>query len=1563
MLCYALLHLTPVQNFLIGRITHKLSSELKTTVEINHIDIDFFDRLELKGLMVKDRKNDTLLSAGVLTVSISDWFFFKDKPVLHYLALRDATIEMNRHDSVWNYQFVADYFASSDTSKTTKSGFEIDLKELDLANIRFTKIDGWKGEDHIIRLGSMHLLADTFDLKKKRVALRSVELTQPEFIMSDYTGERDRLGLTPVRKKQPIPSGLRWNPDGWVIQAKSVELINGLFGSDKETDRAPYTDQFDGSHLRFGSIRATMKNVLFEKDTLHMQLQLATREQCGFEVKKLAADFRFTPEMMEFRDLDLLTNQSRLQDYYVMRYHSFSDDFSHFLHQVRLEGNFINSYVHSDDIAFFALELKDWNRVIHVDGQARGTIDDLDGKHMLVESGETHIEGDISMTGLPDIDETFIDFNSRDLKTTYADLVRLIPPLGRVTQPDLKQLGRIRYRGKFTGLLSDFVTFGQIETSLGTITGDLNLKLPANAPPVYQGQVATSGFDLGRFTGQQQFGQIAFTGNVTGKGFTLKDLHAAFDGQISRIDYEGYPYQQLKIRGDFNKKLFTGQASIQDPNLQIESLVGTIDLNGAEPEFNFDANLEKAELLPLKLTREAFRLKGKFSFRFTGSDIDDFLGTARVHQASLLHDGKPLSFDSLTLHSSISDGRKSLVLSSNEVDASISGKFKLLELPKAFSVFLHQYYPAYIPATNYNSNDQDFLFEVHTRHVDPYMQLIHHKLAGFDNSTVSGHLQLGTNSFGVKVQVPEFSYDQRRFSNIQLNSNGNFDSLVTRVEVAAIAVNDSLTLPDTRLQIVSAHDTSLVQLNTSGNKALSGASIHARVTTLSDGLNVHFFPSSILLNDRKWQLEKDGEISIHNQQITVDGVKFYQGNQQITIATEPSADRELMNDVVVKLDRVNADDFLPYFLRKPRLEGLVTGEARIEDPFGKPFVNYEVKVDQFRNDGDSIGRISSNGTFDATKKVFSFRAAADNEKLQFDADGMVFTGDSVLDERTKISIRSEKFNLSMLNAYLGDIFSDIKGTANTKDLQLVGYKGHMTFTGSAHINEGSLVVNYTRCKYLFRNESILFNPDEINFGDVEVRDTLGNTGVLHGRMYHEFFDKVEFDNIDFNTDRLLVLNTTKRDNSQFYGKVIGKANFLLNGSADNMVMDISGEPSRQDSSQIYILSGNSVENGEIDYIDFIEFGKEMDASARNKLGSRILVNMNLIANPSCKIDVILDEVTGDVIKGVGTGELRISVGNKEPLTMHGRYDIQRGEYTFNFQTFLQKYFTVNSGSIVWNGDPFKANIDILAQYEASKVDFSNLSSSFRQKEDLRIVAHLTETLLKPVIDFQLQVPEGSPLKNNFEIIKRLEQFQQDKNDLNKQVTSILLFGTFINSNQGFISANSGYNVLASTIGGVVSNAISGFFNRVLQKYIKNLDFSLDVNSSMATVNNTNLQTSVQQLQAAAKSNFVYTLLNGRLIITAGLNLDYNNPYANIGRNTNLLVTPDITAEWILSKDGRVRVVAFNKTNLDVIGQRNRTGASISFRKEADRVLDLFIRTDKKKKLTVKPPPAPAGNRP
>ncbi|MBW7953022.1 MAG: hypothetical protein H3C56_10860, partial [Chitinophagaceae bacterium] len=65
-----LLQTTPVQNWLVGIVTKKLSTELGTEVSIKHVNFSLFNRADIEGVFVADKAKDTLLYAGQLKVRI-----------------------------------------------------------------------------------------------------------------------------------------------------------------------------------------------------------------------------------------------------------------------------------------------------------------------------------------------------------------------------------------------------------------------------------------------------------------------------------------------------------------------------------------------------------------------------------------------------------------------------------------------------------------------------------------------------------------------------------------------------------------------------------------------------------------------------------------------------------------------------------------------------------------------------------------------------------------------------------------------------------------------------------------------------------------------------------------------------------------------------------------------------------------------------------------------------------------------------------------------------------------------------------------------------------------------------------------------------------------------------------------------------------------------------------------------------------------------------------------------------------------------------------------------------
>jgi hypothetical protein len=86
-----------------------------------------------------------------------------------------------------------------------------------------------------------------------------------------------------------------------------------------------------------------------------------------------------------------------------------------------------------------------------------------------------------------------------------------------------------------------------------------------------------------------------------------------------------------------------------------------------------------------------------------------------------------------------------------------------------------------------------------------------------------------------------------------------------------------------------------------------------------------------------------------------------------------------------------------------------------------------------------------------------------------------------------------------------------------------------------------------------------------------------------------------------------------------------------------------------------------------------------------------------------------------------------------------------------------------------------------------------------------------------------------------------------------------------------------------------------------------------------------------------------SLFDNKVLITLGGDLDFRMGSSSAGSQQlgNLQWLPDVTVEIILSKDRKVRAILFSRNNLDItqggIGRRNRQGASISYRKDFDKL--------------------------
>ncbi|GGH74461.1 hypothetical protein HNQ91_004795 [Filimonas zeae] len=1553
LLAWLLLQTETVQNIIVRKVTARLSKDLKTEVRIDHVSLTFFNKMNLEGTLVRDLHKDTLLYAGKLKVRITDWFFWKSRADLKYVGLEDAVIYTNRKDSVWNYQFIADHFASSDTTSKKKKGggLALNLKKVDLKNVNYISNDLWVGERMQVKLGTLLLDADKIDFARGTYQVNDITVDKPYFTIQDFDGLRP-----PKKTGVAVPdTGMYFNAGDILVQAGRIKITNGFFSIGKQK---PNSDPgwFDGSNIVFSDINTLITGYTFIKDTMRANINIAAKERSGLDVKQLKAQFRFTPQIMEFAKLDLRTNKSRVHNYYAMKYRDFNDDMGEYIDSVVMDARFNGSEVHSDDIAYFAPELRTWHKQVTMSGRFNGSVANFNVKDLFIRGGDaTYLSGDFAMKGLPDIDNTNITLTKGTVQTNYANASFWLPPLREVTSPNLKALGNVLFKGDYTGTIHHFTTTGNVSTSLGGFYTNTTLKLPIKGEPAYTGTLVTQQFNLGRFIDEPLIGRVSFNGKVAGTSFDLDKLKTTLDGSFSQFEFNNYAYSDLLFNGDIQKKHFNGEFKANDPNFDFTSQI-QIDLNDSVPHVNVLGDLAKSNLKALHFANQDFRLTGLFDLDFYGLDIDAFMGSAKLLNASLVHDSTRLSFDSLLVTANYDTAnRRVLTVSSNEFDVRVRGQYKLMDLPNSFQLFLNKYFPSYFKAPEVTPKNQRFLVSLQTRDFESYTRVLDPKLSGLNNALLIGGINTQDSGvFYLRTDIPFIKYDNYKLENARIQGRGDSIKLKLTGEVGKVFIGDSLFFPNTTLNIQSEKDHSAIAIKTSANSTLNNAELNADVYTLEDGVRINFQPSSFVVNDKNWILEKEGELVIRQNFASARNVRFTQGFQEMTVETE-EVEGTNNSTLVLKLKDVNLGDFTPLFTKQPRLEGIANGSIHMHDFFGRFKLEGDIKADQFRLNDDSVGVVLLKGGFNSTTGMADFSVKSDNATYKLSASGTYNTKDSS-GAPMEIETDLQEAKVTILNQLLEGLFSNITGVASGK-LRISGNPNSPQLLGSVTLRKGGLKVDYTQVYYYIDSAFIRFEEDGINFGQFGVRDIRNNRGIVRGKLYERGFNNMRFD-FDMSTVKLLLLDTRAKDNQQFYGRAIGKATLSLKGPMDNMRMAITGEVN--DTTHIFIPSSVSKETADADFIVFKRYGTEVQQISSNS-STKLSIDLDLTANNQATIDVILDELTGDVITATGNGRLQINVPATGALSMKGRYNVESGLYNFNFQSFIRKPFILlpNAGSFIeWNGDPYNAILNIDAQYIAERVTLNELLSNqalnlstnkgslMGYRGEVFVIAELRGKLSRPDIGFKIDFPPNSVVKNDNDLQLLLNRIENEPNEMLKQVTYLIVFGSFAPYGEARTGANAGaigLNTISAVVTAELNKLVSNFLYKITGDKSLNFDVGTSYYSSASLFGNTETGNSkLDRQNITLKVN--KSLLDGKLIVTFGSDLDFNLSATQAAQSGNFQWLPDIRVEIVLSRDRKLRAVVFNKSSMDVgsgnavgIGRRNRQGVSISYTRDFEKI--------------------------
>ncbi len=1541
---YFLLKRPAVQTYLTSSIAGSLADELNTAISIQAVDFRFFDKIRLDSIYIEDLNQDTLLYIDRLEADIGVLELMNNKVEIEALSLSDSKIyfHKNETDSFFNFRFIIDALSSEDT--TGSFDWDITFGTIALHNLYFRLSDESAHNLLIIDLPDSRFAFDTTDLAGQNLVLNKGLISKAKVTWSQSP---DSLMVEPEIDYDSLPFP-HLNTSDWRIKAHAFQLKGLEFRLDN-LSQAHDTSGIDFRHLHLADIQLKLTNGAWVKDTIDADIrQLSFIEQSGFTLQKLQTKARITTQLISCDSLLLITPNSRIGQYYEMKYKSFHD-FSNFTEKVKLKADFRHSRVDFRDIAYFAPPLAKRAMVVNLNGMVKGRIDRIRSSDLQVNLGrETSFKGKISLRGLPDIRETFIDLDVVEIKSTPADFRKIFPDF---PAPDnIAALGKSYFNGRFTGFINDFVAFGNLQTSIGRLVSDINMKVDSvdSRNTTYSGKLSAYGFDLGQwYETPDLLGDITLNAAIKGSGIKLGEVNATIKGNIDQFEVNRYNYTRISVDGEFDKKLFSGNLDVADPNLQL-NFKGSVDFNDTIPVLNFRALVSSARLKALQFSDEDYIITTKAEIDLIGDNPDNLQGDISLDTLICRLDSQQFVSKYINIGAASMDTAKFIIFESDIIDGEISGNYTLAKLPDAFMQFLQAYLPSLALDTTQAPPGQNFRFSFTLKDLGKFTRFFYPAISQVEKGEVSGSFNLADNRLLLNGRLGGLNYGTYRLRGLRMFARTNKDQLSYAFELDTFQLNDSIMIDRNKLSATLAHDSILFALRAANESLPNRLDLHGLAYNSRDSLMISLLPSELFINHKKWDIAPGNRITIRqNALFTKD---FYLQQEQQVVALSSSISTNYASNLGLQLNRVELHDILQALnIRDQPLNGHITGTVKLTDIFGNLGLAAYTFIDEFSFEQDTLGNLEmSISSRDLQDSIYA-NIKLDNENRFASLKGWYHVHPDP--DRLDFRIRLGKMPLVYAEQFIPEFIEQTKGHISSA-LYLKGDLKQPELTGTVLLHDAVTTFKFLQTRYAIKDDVIRFSPTSIDIKELTLSDTLENTAALTGSITHQGLRHFNFD-IDIETDELMVLNTTFEDNNLFYGQAFTKGKFSISGPLKNIELYAAARSLK--GTAIYIPISDALDISRHDFITFVRspddvtFKKEIDLTG-------LTMNFDLDVTPDAEIQIIFDEQTGDIIKSTGQGNIKMEITTLGDFNMYGSYTIDRGDYLFTLQNVINKRFRVGKGGTInWSGSPYEARIDINAIYKlrASTIDLLGVQEvaglteeaqkTVRKRVPIELFLNLSGSLLHPNIDFNIEV-SGDEGPVNSQVARRIREIEEDKNDLNKQVFGLLVLNRFIPLE------NTGQGQFISGVNTSVSELLTSQLSNWLSQYRDDIDFDINLYSYKTGLSGGSESDQLfkrRELQVALTKRF----FNDRVSVNIGGNLDVGGEERSTSGNVRgaSTIAGDFILEYKVTEDGKFRVKLFRKSDYDIFAERyNKTGVGFFYRKEFDQLNEFWANYRRKK---------------
>ncbi len=1138
-----------------------------------------------------------------------------------------------------------------------------------------------------------------------------------------------------------------------------------------------------------------------------------------------------------------------------------------------------------------------------------GTLDSLTVSDAYLLVGNSELEAFGGFNPSDEIeDENFslglerLSIDSTDLGSWFPDLT----DIQKAALTDFEIDGQVQ--GSFNKLIGnfDFISErGFVSTSTQVdISDSLSIIISSNFEELNLGSLIQSNIENTNLNGALNLSTNSFDPRTAFGDFNLQLSR----GQLNAFDFDSLNFESTWENGNIQPifEIIAPSAYLDGEGIiQLSDSTSIVELNGSA------AQLDLKGLTAAESLSKAF-VDMNYSISIDGSTIEDAFGQLTIDLPNtVIADDTLKQHQIYADFNSEIDGSKSFRLTSTPIDVSVSGDFDIEEatLLTEFWVsnlnskiqneltFSDSTYSGIEIADSltagieldFNVKDLDLL-----RAYLPNLPQFETHVAGNSNFNLSSESILfnatlldSTVTFGnynadsVSVQVTgSFRYDEpiKSFSNLQIQAN-------------AAEFNSEFISTESLNTILQMRDDSIFIEQNIGSIAGENDFYLDSFAQLSDS-TIKITIDSLSLGNANYQWQSIGNPALtyyKNESLEFDNFEFRNDEESLSfegIFSDQSTDS--VNYLIRNVDLARISGLIN---GRIDFSGILDADFTTKSLTRIPSIQGGLGINAFSIDERVLGDIEVSSLFNSDFNRFDTRVTVSTDSAKYPdyftrterrGQNITFNGyvnapdDGTFaneDSLFYFDLDFESIDLWILPFIAPRVFTEMSGVASGGGSVWGNFED---FDFSVNYDIGTDDAIFFRPRFLdtfyFGLGNITLNrEDGLIFNDLFVIDPSGGSAVLNGTYDLGHLGRIHEMDLTLEMDEFQFLNNNFDPDVAFFGDAYGSSTIRMTGTNLNPVLTTETPVLISDFSRIGIPLLEETEFDEdnkfIRFVENFDFQPNVDPTQISSTNTpiveveedpfdrtfveRFTLDLQFVAQNPMEVQLIFDPITGDQIEAEGIGRLGIRLED-EQLSMFGQFDINGGTYQFvSGEIFTRRFDLEPGGTIIWEGEPANARLDLNAIYEA-RPDINTLSqtrsdldSESSQRVPVELVLNVGGSLTAIENNFFFRLPNNFETRQNSTLNTQIAALNRNEDEKLIQAASFLLMGDFIPSATASTDATNTLTENFSGSGAVLnpllsSQIISPLLSNQINSLLRSDIGSLDIDFNLNTYNNVDL---------------------------------------------------------------------------------------------------------------------------